>query len=484
MAILSLATNMPLFRTGELLSAAKLNTMRDAALAQDEASRLGGVAFCASYGNPPQNDDENPNLIWRGGFTMVDGATTLTIVLVTSSISGVNLLRVTRTGASAISSTHDLDNPPGPPQTITIDITPANYSNGQIVLVDIELYNAAGGASENWGDIEIREVSLTPISISDTWPGVPTFGAISAANLNQLANAIDWLTLRMGTRYDPLFQGVVRRFGPFFQQGDVQLRATVRRSPSHGTVIASGYVLREHPGATERVTLTIGLNVVATYNVPAAVGQHEWTLSTALPGSTGDIIYVMVQYERTAPDEDNGGLLGINRWSVNEIYTSSDTTAPVTLEQQVARQRPSFSSLQSWLNSLATIVNATYTRIVTTNAALWSRQICYRARYGRLDQQAWFEPGGLAMRWRRAGDAVAIRGRGVSIGVGGAQFERTNEVGFYEFSNTRSTSIIPGDATQSVLWFLDNAPGLPSGAPYNLRGVDLLYAAERLKTVV
>jgi hypothetical protein len=88
------------------------------------------------------------------------------------------------------------------------------------------------------------------------------------------------------------------------------------------------------------------------------------------------------------------------------------------------------------------------------------------------------------MRWRRAGDAVAIRGRGVSIGVGGAQFERTNEVGFYEFSNTRSTSIIPGDATQSVLWFLDNAPGLPSGAPYNLRGVDLLYAAERLKTVV
>jgi hypothetical protein len=121
---------------------------------------------------------------------------------------------------------------------------------------------------------------------------------------------------------------------------------------------------------------------------------------------------------------------------------------------------------------------------VTTNAALWGRQICYRARYGRLEQQAWFEPGGVALRSRRAGDALAIRGRGISIGVGGAEFERTNEVGLYEFSNTRSTSIIPGDATQSVLWFLDNAPGLPSGAPYNLRGVDLFYAAERLKTVV
>jgi len=483
MAILSLAGNMPLFRTDELLSAAKLNAMRDAALAQAEASRLGRVAFCASYGNPPQNDDENPNLIWRGGFTMVSGATTLTIVLVTSSISGTNLLRVTRTGTSAISSTHNLDSPPGPPQTITIDITPANYSNGQIVLVDIELYDSNSGASVNWGDIEIREVSLSPIDISDAWPGVPTFGAITAANLNQLANAIDWLTLRMGTRYDPLFQGVVRRFGPYFQQGDVQLRTTVRRSPAHGTVIANGYVQREHPGATERVTLTIGLDVVAVYDVPAAVGQHEWTFSYPLPGSTGDIIYVMVQYERTAPDEDGGGLRNINRWTVNEIYTSSDTTAPATLEPQVARQRPSFSSLRSWLNSLASIVSATYTRI-TNNSPIWSRQICYRARYGRLDQQSWFEPGGVALRSRRAGDALAIRGRGISIGVGGAQFERTNEVGLYEFSNTRSTSIIPGDATQSVLWFLDNAPALPSGAPYNLRGVDLFYAAERLKTVV
>lgn len=479
MAILSLANNMPLFRTGELLSAAKLNIMRDAALAQEEASRLGRVAFCSGYSNPPQNNDQNPVVIWRGGFTMVAGVTNLTVI-VSSNISGTDFLRVHRTGSTTVTTTHTLN---ASLQTFTISISGAGYSDGQIVLVDIDLYDSGSGSTVNWDTIEVYEVSINNVDITTSWPGVPTFGDISAANLNQLANAIDYLTLRMATRYDPLFQGVVRRFGPFYLQSDVYLLASIRRSPAHGILYASGYVLREFSGATERVTLTVGTTVVATYSVPSGTGQHEWTLSHALSGSTDDVIRVVVQYERTAPDEDNGGLLGINRWSVNEIYTSSDTTAPVTLEQQVARQRPSFSSLQSWLNNLATIVNATYTRI-DNNYPVWKRQIAYRARYGYLDQQAWFEPAGLAMRWRRAGDAVAIRGRGISIGVGGAQFERTNEVGFYEFSNTRSESIIPGDETQSVLWFLDNAPGLPSGAPYNLRGVDLFYAAERLKTVV
>lgn len=482
MAILSLATNMPLFRDGELLSAAKLNTLRDAALAQAEASRLGNVAFCSSYGNPPQNDRQNPTIIWRGGFTMVAGATQLTVV-VSTSFSGA-FLRVHQTGSTTVTDTITLNSSNPQPETFTIDITGENYSNGQIVLVEIDLFDGSTAPAEvAWGAIEIYEVSLNNIDISTSWPGVPTFGDITSANLNQLANAIDYLTLRMATRYDPLFQGVVRRFGPFFQQSDVYLLASIRRAPAHNILYASGYVQREYPGATETIKLIIGTTTVATYNVPAALGQHEWTLSATLTAATDSVSRVVVQYERTNPDEDGGGLEGINRWSVNEIYTSSDTTASSTLVAQVARQRPSFSSLQSWLNSLASIVSATYTRI-EANYPVWKRQIAYRARYGRLDQQIWFEPGGLAMRWRRAGDAVAIRGRGVSIGVGGAQFERTNEVGFYEFSNTRSTSIIPGDATQSVLWFLDNAPGLPSGAPYNLRGVDLLYAAERLKTVV
>jgi hypothetical protein len=481
MAILSLAANMPLFRTDELLSAAKLNMMRDAALAQAEASRLGGVAFCSSYGNPPQNDDQNPTIIWRGGFTMVSGATTLTIV-VSTSFSGA-FMRVHQTGSATVTDTITLNSSNPQPETFTIDITGENYSNGQIVLVEIDLFNPGGGDTEDWGAIEIYEVSLTNIDISDSWPGVPTFGAITAANLNQLANAIDYLTLRMGTRYDPLFQGVVRRFGPYVQQGDVQFRATVRRSPAHGTLIATGYVQREYAGATESISLLVSGSTVATYTVPAAVGQHEWTFIHTLTQATDTVIPVIVQYDRTNPDEDGGGLRNINRWTVNEIYTSSATDAPATLVPQVARTRPSFSSLQSWLNSLAAIVSATYTRI-EANYPAWKRQIAYRARYGRLDQQAWFEPGGVALRQRRAGDAIAIRGRGISIGVGGAEFERTNEVGFYEFRNTRSTSIIPGDETQSVLWFLDNAPALPSGAPYNLRGVDLFYAAERLKTVV
>ena len=480
MAILSLATNMPLFRTDELLSAAKLNMMRDAALAQSEASRLGGVAFCGSYGNPPQNDGTNPNIIWRGGFTMVAGATNLAVI-VSSNITGTNRLRVHRAGSTVVTTTHSLT---ATTQTFDIDISGAGYSNGQIILVEIDLYDSGQGPEDvPWGTIDVLEVSLNTIDISTSWPGVPTFGDITAANLNQLANAIDYLTLRMGTRYDPLFQGVVRRFGPFFLQSDVQLRGSVRRSPGHGTLIATGYVQREYAGATESISLLVSGSTVATYSVPAAVGQHEWTFTHTLTQATDTVIPVIVQYNRTNPDEDGGGLQNINRWSVNEIYTSSDTTAPATLVAQVARQRPSFSSLQSWLNSLASIVSATYTRI-EANYPAWKRQIAYRARYGRLDQQIWFEPGGLAMRWRRAGDAIAIRGRGVSIGVGGAEFERTNEVGFYEFRNTRSTSIIPGDATQSVLWFLDNAPGLPSGAPYNLRGTDLFYAAERLKTVV
>jgi hypothetical protein len=482
MGVLKIADDAPAFATGQPLSAEMLNLLRDSALAISEASYLGVTAHFDRYSVPPEDNDTNPVTVWRGGFTFLDGMDTLRVVTFTTGQQAGDTLRVYRGDGTGTYSDHTLANGL---QTFTIAIDAAGYAHEEVVLLRLDLLNGSAGATYNWGNIDIREVVAYPVELSDAFPGVPTFGAISAANLNQLGNCIDWLARRMGLRYEPLQQAVIRRIGPWYDavdgtQTDVRLTGSVRTSPAHGELVARGLVYVAH-GATESIRLNISGGAVEDTVTPSTTpGIYAWELIADISGSATDaLIPWIVDYIRT------GGSTSpqtVNRWSVYEVLTRPTTGTPASLAAQEARVPTTFSALQTWLNALCTVVDDAYDRIVA-NYPVWQGQRAYRARFAIEDYQfRVFEPWGVALAQRRTGEALYVRGKGVTLGYGSGRFleDKQNEVGAFEFENFRRETVLDGDQVQTVRFYLDSAPGLPTGAPFNLRGVDLFYAAEQL----
>jgi hypothetical protein len=485
MGVLKIVDDSPAFATGQALSAEMLNILRDNINALSEAAYLGVTAHLDRYQGPPENDKTNPVTVWRGGFVYLTGMDTLRVVTFFAGQQSGDMLRVYRGDDTSVYTDHTLADGE---QTFTIAIDASGYAHEEVVLLRMDLRNAGAPASEyDWGNIDIREAVVYPVELADAWPGVPSFGPITPANLNQLSNAIDYLTRRMGLRYEPLMQSVIFRIGPYFEggasQADVRMTGSVRKSPAHGELVARG-VVRVAFGATESIRLNIsGGAVEDTYTPPTTPGTYSWELVADISGSSTDaLVPWIVDYVRTGGDTTPQT---VNRWSVYEVVTRPTGGTPASLAEQVARVPLTFSALQAWLNALCTIAEDTYDRL-TANYPVWQGQRAYRARFATgPDQWASFEPWGVAVQQRRTGEALYVRGAGVTLGHGSGRVltDKANEVGAWEFENFRRETVVAGEQVQTARFYLDSAIGLSTGAPYNLRGVHLYGAWEQLKVL-
>ncbi|NJO81665.1 MAG: hypothetical protein HC828_02100 [Blastochloris sp.] len=216
--------------------------------------------------------------------------------------------------------------------------------------------------------------------------------------------------------------------------------------------------------------------------MPGTIGDHSTVLSADLSSfSAGTTVPVIIDMLKTAPSNDRPDT---SRLSIFRVWTEPAGNTPADLDEQVARTLQSFTALRSWMVDLIALIQSTYDRIVA-NGEIWFRQPCYRARYAFDDSQfQWFEPGGVATALQRQGEALVVRGRAVTLGYGPARFDNEfNEVGLETFANVLTEPVIDADAIENRVLYLDTIPGLAVGDPYNLRGVDLYYAAEWLKVV-
>lgn len=493
MAVLSSIIDSPSFATGGELSATLLNVIRDNALILDEASRLGRAAFGAQFGESPENNSTNPVRIHRGGFRFVTGATTLTIITESSGIVTGDQLRVIRDGtptsgySDGLISDFTLANGT---QTHTITISGAGYADGRVVLTQCFLRNAGGPAEENdWGNVTIRDAYIGPIGLADAYPGVPTWGAISAANLNQLSNACDWLVRRVGQRVEPLWQGIVRRQGPFNDvdigtQTTVRWRGGIPRSALHTALLANVAVQQKMTGTTEQVRLKINGSTVDTWTVPAVPGDYAHTLDADLSGySAGASLFLEIDHIKTAPLGSPGDG---SRFSLFRVWDEPPGGSPASIDELGMRSSYAFGpagtpgTLQHWLASLGTILTAIKARI-DANPEIWDRQPLFSARFSIEDDQfALFEAFGVAMNQRRTGEALVVRGKGITIGYGPGTFkEEFNDVAAQVFENFRTHTAIDADAVETQVVYFATIAGLEPGSPYNLRGVDIYYAAEQ-----
>lgn len=481
MGLLALCEDSPAFATSTELSAALLDIMRVNIEAMHMASYLGRNAFEWRWGERPENTQVNPCTVWRGAFRFLTGMTTLTITLNNSGLAAGDVLRVYLNGAGTATTLT------AGAQSVTRTIS--GYADGEIVELDLILYNAGRTAdTAAWGTTEIRDITLTPVGLPDAYPGVPSFGAITAANLNQLSDATDWIMRWMGLLHAPLFCAILRENGPFgpatpeLGQQTVSWRGSIRRTAEHTTLKAKVGVLILYPGYTESIVLKVNGATVATYSVPSTAGETNYTFSTTLATTVDAVVDLEIQMLRTAPDPELDTPL-VNRISLYRVWLERATTPTAAgLTACTARESLTFSALQTRLNAYGTALTAIKARL-DANPDIWARQRPYRRRHSFDDfQAAFFEPSRPSYSAARVGEALAVAGKGVSLHYGPFSYAEKPglEDGLYAVTTLRNETLIDGAQAAAALHWLDTFAGLAPGTGYLVRGDDLRYAAEQL----
>jgi hypothetical protein len=506
MGILRICDDTPGFVDGVPLSPTALNILGENLRAMDEGTRLGGYAFTGLYGQYPEEADEPNQVVYRGGGVFRTGMTTLQIMTYTTgTVLTGDTLRVYRgdnTADGSLPATYNDVTLASGLQTHTISIS--GYANEDVIRVTMEVRHTADPAPPYTGcKVDVVLAELLPVALPDAAPTLPTFsveGDITGTKLTQLAAYVNWLIRRVALRYDPLFIIQVRRIGPFCVPPDgtdvnVVWRGGLRRTTLHTSLVVRGLSMRVWTGATESIRLALNGTVVQTYSVPTTVGESSWGFTQSLSGYTdGDPIRIAVDYIRTAPMIDDQP---INRWTINEIFVDTPTGGASTLGSWTVRQASvTAASLVSWLQEARTLA-ATIKSRIDGNTGFWGVQRLFTARPGfdegkdnsQFQQfEAWAIPG----TFRRAGEALAGRGRGLALGYGGGYFDEaeykrvaaTDEgIGAYPVKNTRTHPVVDANDIESFSLYLDSAPGLPIGAPYNVRGAESYILMERLKVV-
>lgn len=492
--------------SGEFLSPTALNIMRDNLVAQAEAARLGGYVFTSHYGQWPEENDEQNQVIYRGGGVFRTGVTTLRIVTHTiGTVVAGDILRIYRGDNDAsgnLPATYNDVSLAAGTQTHTVGLS--GYSDGTPIRVQIEVRHAADPNPPYTGvRVHVVLAELTPITLPDAAPTLPTFTSVAdltSLKMNQLATYVDWITRRMGTRYDPLFIVQIRRGGPFCIPGvgtdpNVAWYGGVRTSPLHTALTVKGYMFRVWGGATESIRLSINGTVVAAFTVPTTLGETAWSIPFDLSGYANDtVLRLKVDYVRTAPALDDQP---VNRWTVSEVSVSPGSGGAETLAEWGVRQSGvSDAALLAWVQAARNLA-ATITARISANPAFWAHQRLFTARPAAsagkdLSQFSQFEEWSIPGTWRRAGDAIEGRGRALKLGYGAnyldeAAYKRAQDagsgVGAWPLLHTRDTAVLDGDNVDSFRFFLDDAEGLSPGSPFFVRGIESYVLMERLKVV-
>ncbi len=453
----------PVFSTGVPLSWADVMVLFDNAITLDSLSLKGRRAWTDQVDD---FDDANldPSPLSRAGLWFRTGLTTLTLVTKTANGSG-HTLRVFFDGAGSPAATFTLSNTT---QTHTITLTGRGWGDRTMHEVVIDVDRSSGNA----GDYKLLDAYVSPVSaiVSGSWPGLPTFGAISAANLAQLASAQQWLFDRINAVSMPVPQGILYRTRHAWVSTKQLWRGGVARSngANYFTAVV-GYQSFNTPA--QRLRLLINGSEVATTPsiVAGAGGTHQFLYD--LSGYT-DQALLEVALEQVVTSGWPGGEGSIpTRWNLRWVEVTQNTrTYTIPVAYSVARESLTYSQLQSRLNSIVSACTAVYNR-VTGAADMWDRARLYRQMPVIDDYAREYFARSLVARSRRYTDGLWLRGKGVTIHYGAlGATPGKGEDPFYDWETTFKQDLITGEEVADKYVGFDSLPGLVEGEMYYLTG--------------
>lgn len=455
------------------LSAADLNILRDTAMLLDGLS-LRRVNATPSSG--PQTTGDAAEWHSRGdyrqswwGLYYRTGMTTLTII-----------------GRCASQIDFYLDGAFNSSQAtsagFTKNITLTGYSDGDVVLLEIKTNGNSSAAPAGYSGLyRIDDVYGSPVTVTSSWPGVPTFaGTYNAARLNQLRDACQNLWDRItavpmqpmvGMIYIPathraetirLFDGAVARYNSSevlrivgtFQCRTDQEHYEIDYNGSTA-VTSSNYVSGQTVSINHAITLTHTTGTYAPIAIRTVVTDD--TNTRAVPSSFSLYSFIAIRTEATS---------GYATASPPTVFTAEESISAATLNTR--------------LNGIATMLSTIDSRL-TTAANLWGRARAFRRVFAKDDTQVARNLKRHSALFQRRGDTLIVRGKGVKIGWGAIAVDPPGEnepVNYAKFKFAFEQSVGAEDKIETNVVPLDGLAGLQPAMLYYVWGQVLEFAGE------
>lgn len=461
---------------GAYMSAADVNLLRSNAAFLDMLSYRSRRAFTDQiklldqYGN-------NPSPLFDGSFQFRTGMTTATFTVYAQTTSGTHTLRISFDGVLR-STTVLTGGAGGTTQTVTITLTSLGLTDYQIVDVTSAITWTSAIGTYRMIDAYVSPASAT---VSGSWPGVPTFGAVNATNLNQLANAQISLMDRINAAQT---HGLMAGFlYPAHAYASTKLLFAGSISRSNGAdrlrIEVGVYVTTN---VAERVDVLL-FSPDVTVNGPSwgpSADQIQYLFDIDISSRTADVPFAFaINQVVTTGSPDGPGQIG-SRYIFYSIHTARASYSAPTLPALMSpRQSLTYTALQTALNQIATATLNAYNR-VNGSPDIFDRIRMFRWRPGSDEgERTALKDVYLGVSHRR-GDAVWVRGKNVSLCYDHIQLDRKgDQLWGYEFAHQEQ--VISGESVDNKLIYLDSLPGLFPGMTYWIVGDDIRFLGEHVR---
>lgn len=362
--------------------------------------------------------------------------------------------------------------------TYSFAINALGYSDLDIIEVEVR---------DNWSAGSISQAALIDVYMDAmsggfaSFPGVPTFGDISLANLTDLAEAQQWVMDRLSRTDQMLFMGPLFMSGLGYTTSDAAVIFDGGIAKSNGADrlrINMNYQIIANQSETVTVRLDGASVATATYTLGQS-GEQGWDIDISAYTAEAPIRLTLEQTVNTAPGAGYP-LLG-SFYSLIDIYTARSTYPVPTLPTPYAPlDSLTFANLKTALNQICTVTLDAANRTGSATD-IFNRQRMFRWRPAADAGQRDYFQNVLVARGRRAHDALWVRGKGLKIGYGALRITKAAPGQAYEWETQFTQDLITGDDVETKLLYFDSFPGLDVGMPYLLIGSDLRYAAEQVK---
>lgn len=446
-----------------------------------------------AYGGGPTTGSTQFNF-WRGAFQYRSGMNQAVYVINGSTVT-TERLRIYHkrlTDAEPGTLVDDRVFPTSVTQ-ITIDLSSAGYTNGEIIEVRAVTYFP--GSILKTGVYLMRTAYTTPISSGGlgSYPGVPTFGNLNATNLNQLSNAQDWLMNRLALVPRVPF------YASMFALGTHTDRTTGNNNPrvlyvgqlNKGNAQNTFHAVIDYHVFNGQETVSININGVERYESAVLTNGQSGTLDVTFDISDlGDATnHTVIVWENVVAGQGQaelklyGNAIIPSRFTIRKLESTATRSYYTPSAEFDVLESMTFLTLKARLNNFVTGTTNTFNAI-NNNSNLFNQARMFRQKFGWDTHQVTSLNHVNLPTLTRIGERYVVAGKGVKIAWGGFTLkhpltENPEERDIYEFNRTET--LTGSDKVEVKEGFFDEFEGLYPGVQYYLLGEDIVFFSEFLR---
>ncbi len=495
--MIAIYEDSPLFVDGVEFSGIDGNTLRTNAIFLEAITQQPIYVFPQglykeTYIGMPTTGANTAN-VWRGSFRMDAGIDTATYVISGVPVTNERLRIYHKKLEDAEPGTlvHDVVWPSS--ATVSIDLSSAGYSLGDIIETTVQVYFP--GTTPKTGAYFVRRATTGPVSDGiGAYPGLPTFGAgstVTETNLNLLSNAQDWIMNRLALVPRIPFEAGMFVLGSHRSDAIANPRLLYLGWMNRGNGQDTFHGVIDYFSFNGQETIKVYIGGILQYTSATLTNGQKGTLDFTFDVSsfTAGADYT-VRIEQEIPVGQAQADLALygqsiiaSRFTLRKLEVTAArayTSAPTEFD---ILESMAYSTLKSRLTTIKNITAAAKTRI-DSSSILFDEARMFRKKFGWDSHQV------TSLEWVnlptqvRIGERFVVAGQDVKLAWGGHSLtknliEEPAARDIYEFANVES--LTGSDKIEVKEGYFEEFEGLFPGTQYYLIGKEINFFAEYLR---